>query len=167
MAVSVKFVEDNSIDFVFLEKTMCMSIPLKQKDAESFYESIENRLKGEPVDVYFKRYEEDRISNIKGRLVKLDKSGDYLIIQNGHEEKYFVHFARISEAVVAIIDGNGKMVYGNRSAYDVGPLSLVSKEDIESIKNDGKFNSSYSVPAVVSSKEGTVDLKDNFKKMVS
>jgi hypothetical protein len=131
----------NIVDNLLLEDGLDVCIPENKSAAEKMYRAVENTLKNKynSLDVFVRIYEEDKLVSISGKFVGIDKNGKYIIIQTESNECDFIHFAGLSEAIVAI--SNGKLLYENRNVFERGNLRLTSNNDIESTRLQGRFSS--------------------------
>lgn len=129
------------VNKVMLDEIVKKSIPERPLEKQEFYKKIENILKGKELEIYLKQYDNEDLTLVKGEFVEMEKNGKYIVVQSKSKETDFVFFAGCVDAVVAITNGHKEIIYGNKGVFNYSNWPLKSREDLERLRMEGKFNS--------------------------
>jgi hypothetical protein len=154
---------NNRPDFM-LKNILCdgkitgVSAPENYEDAKTFYSSIESKLQGKELDIYMKRPDEEatQMQIVKGQFLEIDKAGNYVVIKGA--TKCYLRFAEASNAIVAIKDNAGTLLYLNSVAFEQSDVCQ-SIVNLSSMKNRGIFTS-YLMPEKESKPDSKLESGD-------
>lgn len=132
--------DNSNIDFIMFNNELGIGVPSLRKDNHLFYTQLQNAFKGLSLDIYVKEFDRDCVTSLKGTILEIDTKGKYIVVQEVNAGKDFIYFSRIEDAILAIQDEKGNILYRNISIYGQENYVIRSQADVNCLRGMGVFS---------------------------
>jgi RNA recognition motif-containing protein len=132
--------EVTNLDSLLEMQQSKIAVQFPEKENPLFYEKLQDSLKNITLDVYVKGFVDCTLTSLRGTITQVDKNGKYLVLEEKNKGKDFIYFHRIEDAILAIRDEHGSILYKNTSVINEQDLMLRTQEDVNCFRERGLFN---------------------------